>query len=201
MKKITPYLVIGLLAIFLGACNQGAKSSSVAILDIARVAKETGHSDKINQELQQVSEQLKKDLLDIQNKLQAELKTSQEKMGSTPTEQQRQEFGQMITDAQNRLKNAQNQAALTMQQKKNDAVKKLRDDIRSIAADIAKARGMQIVLLKNDNVILTYGEEIDITNEVIAKINKANPVKPAAKTEEKQDRKDEKKDVKKEEGK
>jgi len=155
------------------ACNQQAPSNSVAVLDLVKVSDETGNAEKIQSELAKIRGRLQQDLQSVQMNLQKNFQDNQAKIGKTPTEEQRAQLGQMLADAQNKLKFAQNSAATELKNKREELVIKLRETVRPVANRIAHEKGMTVILIKNENLILGYDEKADITEAVIAELKKA----------------------------
>jgi len=169
--KLT-FLTIGMSLIV--ACNQQAPSASVAVLDLIKVSDETGNAEKIQSELAKIRARLQQDLQSVQMNLQKNFQENQAKIGKTPTDEQRAQLGQMLADAQNKLKLAQNSAATELKNKREELVLKLRETVRPVANQIAHQKGMTVILIKNENLILGYDEKADITEAVIAELKKAD---------------------------
>lgn len=185
MQKNYIFTAIISLGLLLSACDMGQKTASqatpppqVAVLDIDLVAEKTGHKQKINETLQVLRGDLESELRGMQEKLRTQLEESKDKLGDKPSSEQQQELAQMLTKAQQEFQTLQKKASSSFKMQQAKLVKELRDKIRPIAMDIAKKRGIKIVLLRSDVLILAHDSSIDITNDVIDEVNKLAPVKP-----------------------
>lgn len=180
--------IIG-LSLFLTACDMGKKqensstpASPVAILDIDLVAEKTGHKQKINETLQKLRNDLETELKGMQAQLRTKLEDSKGKLGDKPTSEQQQELAQMLGKAQQEFQTLQKMASTSFKKQQTELVKELRNKIQPIAMDIAKSRGIKIVLLRSDALILAHDSSIDITNEVVNEVNRTAPAAPAMET-------------------
>ncbi len=185
IQKISIALAITAL---LSACNQQTDVYPVGIIDMERVSQETGNTDAAIEELSNLRTQLQQQLQDVQNGFQQRFQESQEKAGETPTDEQKKELSQLATEAQQALSAAQTNATESLKKKQTELFQTLRTNVQTVANGIARQRGMNIILLKNDAVILSNDEKTDITDAVIAAMKKQGDdsnKKPIAEMEQK----------------
>jgi len=190
MKNLITFTILAITLGLVSACNQQAPLTTIGVINLGKVSDETGNAEKIQSELAKIRARLQSNLQAVQMNLQKNFQDNQLKIGKTPTDQQRVQLGKMLADAQNKLKQAQNSAAIELKNKQEELVINFRNTIRPISNKIAQQQGMNVVLIQNDNVILGFDKKVDITDAVIAELKKLKkdkdstskkPATPAAK--------------------
>ena len=149
----------------LSGCNNAA--TNVAILDIDKVVKETGLGREMNDKLKNVQGQLESQLNTIQKELQSKVDEKKKKAGNKPGKKQQAELNNFAGQAQIQLQNAQRQASDKLGQERARLITELREKIRPLAREIAESKGMRVVIIKNNAVVLDYSPETEITDDVI----------------------------------
>lgn len=161
MKKLS-FAVFSLALI---AFPTFAQSGGVAVLDIDEVARQLG-----------VEKKVQVDLLDIQNNMNTELKTTQETLqkqmtdveqsaGQNPTDEKKREIvatNQQLNEEFNRLRN---QAQAQLNQERVRMINEFRIRLEPIALKAAQAKGLDVVLMKVTPPIFTSAANVDITQE------------------------------------
>lgn len=161
MTMKTLLLSASLAAVF--TCSVVAQAGGVAVLDIDQVARDLG-----------VEERVRVDLLTMQNKLNAELQKTQASLqnqmvgvekaaGENPTEEQRRQIvatNQQLNSEFNRLKG---QAQQSLAQERVRLINEFRIQLEPIAMEAAKAKGLDVVLMKVTPPVFTFANEVDIT--------------------------------------
>lgn len=174
MRKIGVCLaLIGATISSIGCGTQSGGSSSrggIAVVDLDKVAAETGKSLEMREALQAQESAYKRELVTFQNmaetELQTRLKDIKEKGDEAPEESKR-EFMQIRQNASNILAQAQNKAGAQLGQLQQIQVAKFRADLKPIIQEAAAKRGLSVVIPKNEGLLLTVDPGVDITDEVI----------------------------------
>ncbi|HEC28614.1 MAG TPA: OmpH family outer membrane protein [Gammaproteobacteria bacterium] len=167
MKTLLKLGLLAMLTSVIAACNQQA-ANTTGVIDLARISTETGNAEKIDTELKNIKSRLKTELQTLQTKLQNNFQETQKKFGEKPTDEQRGQLAKLLTTAQQQLQQARNSAAIELQNKQIELITKLKTSVHKIAEKIAKKRGMTLILINNNNIILSIDEKIDLTDAVIA---------------------------------
>jgi len=170
----------------LSACNTNTTNTGrVAVLDIQRVAKETGYEHQISYQLDELRNNLQNQLTGAQAKLNSQLSDKQTEIGKKPSKDQLKELNQMFTVAKTQLQKAQQQAQGIFQKERSHLANQLLDSVRPYAKRVANKRGLDVVVLKNDLLVFDFSPDTDITNEVIAAVinAKANKKIPSSQPE------------------
>jgi Skp family chaperone for outer membrane proteins len=145
--------------------------AGVAVVDLDKVAQELGRDTQMKGELIGQQNSLAKDLGAIQKNFEGQLAKMKEELGEEPAPEKLQEFSKAKQVAQFMSK---------ITTRRDQLIGEFRTEARPVAEKIAKSVGATAVMTRNDAVIFSYDNTIDITDQVIAEM-KANPTKPAAK--------------------
>lgn len=181
--KILSLMSALLLLALLGGCKVGDSASNTAVVDIERVAKETGLSEKVNKELEEFQQGLQAKLNEVQGSLTTQIDAKKKEIGEKPSEKQREELAQLFNNARQQFQQAQQGAAKNLEGKRASLIISVRDQIRPVARKVAKARGMSVILAKSDILILDYDRAADITDAVISEMLIKPATAPAAASE------------------
>jgi len=162
-------LAIVATTLFLTGCDQfpQAGGSSVAILDLAAVAKATGQDEVIRQEAEIARAELSAQLQQLAANLEAQLATEREKAGITPSEADAQRLQELTMQARQQIGNAQQQAQNQAALIENGLVEEFRASLQPLVESIAKKQGATAVLAA-DSYLFWFDSNVDITGDVIA---------------------------------
>ena len=173
-----PILLLLGSSLFLSACDKLPGSSSptdkparaagthaVAVLDLAAVAKALGRDEVLKQQVQAAGQQLRQQLSEFSTGLQTKLREEQAKLGSTPTDDERKQLQQQLLQAQRQVQQSQVLARQKATQFQNQLAMQFRDEIRPVAAQIARDLGASTVAPAN--TLLWFDSSVDITGAVI----------------------------------
>ena len=187
MRKSGVCLVLTGAAVWLTGCGMqfGGSSASkpqggLAVVDLDKVAAETGKSIQMKEVFQLQENSVKQQLAQAQFNATSQFETKSKDFGETPTEEQQKELAQFRFNANNALGNLQNQANTKLSQYKQDQIAKFRTEIKPIAQEIALKRGLSVVIPKNDGLLLAVDPGVDITDDVIKAYREKRPAPTAA---------------------
>lgn len=163
---IRAFTLVLATALALAGCDNFGRAN-VAVVDLDMVAKAFSHDDTIQAQVtaanQQLSQQLSSVALDLQNQLQVQL----DELGESPSDEEQSQFQQLRSVAQQRLQQTQLLAQQRSQEFRTLVINQFRQDIRGVAAEVAKANGASVILTTTPN-LLWIDAAVDITDEVIA---------------------------------
>lgn len=167
--KFVPKLAFSLAAsaLLLAGCDQLSGGSSIAVLDLAAVAKETGQDEVIRQKAEEERTKLVTQLQQLAASLDEQLNAEREKIGDKPKAEDAQRLQDMTMQARQQINNAQMQAQNEAGQVEAKLVEEFRDKVDPLAEKIARERGVK-ALLASDSYLFWHDPSIDITNDVIA---------------------------------
>lgn len=165
MKKLCAFLLLAALVSVLAAC--GNNNSKIAVVDGAKVFRESKPGQEAMAYLRTKS-----------TELQAEAKAAQEKVQAKQTQENAAAFQEAVTKYQTTMGAEQQRVVGLLQEQFNKILEKYRKDNK-----------VDVILAKD--VVLSFDEAADITNKIIEEINKtsidlnAKPTAPADKAEAK----------------
>ena len=187
MRKSGVCLVLTGAAVWLTGCGMqfgGSSASStrggLAVVDLDKVAAETGKNIQMKEVFQLQENSVKQQLAQAQFSLNSQLDTKNKEFGETPTEEQQKELAQFRYKANTAFGNLQNQAGTKLNQYRQDQIAKFRTEIKPIAQEIALKRGLSVVIPKNDGLLLAVDPGVDITEDVIKAYREKRPAPTAA---------------------
>ena len=148
--------------------NKQAKSAAkqaVAVIDLSAVAKALGRDEVVKQQVQAAGEQLRQQLTDFSSGLQEKLREEQAKLGTNPSDVERQQLQKQLVEAQRQIQQSQALARQKAAQFQNQLAMNFRNEIRPVAAEIARAQGASAIALAN--TLMWFDPTLDITGAVI----------------------------------
>lgn len=187
MRKFGVCLALTGAAVWLTGCGMqfgGASASAsrggLAVVDLDKVASETGKSIQMKEVFQLQENSVKQQLAKVTMSAKAQLEAKSKEFGETPTDEQKKELAQFSFNANNTLAQLQNQAGSKLGQYKQDQIAKFRTEIKPIAQEIAAKRGLSVVIPKNEGLLLAVDPGVDITDDVIKAYREKRPAPTAA---------------------
>jgi Skp family chaperone for outer membrane proteins len=162
-----------------------AAVGGVAIIDLDEVARRLGDDVKIVSDVKQRETLLNDSLQALQVSYTRQLEDKRREFGYSPNEAQQQELQQLDVNLGAKLQQAQLDAQRELAMHQNGLVTRLRERVRPVAKEVAAARGLPTIVVKNLDVLFHYDEAFNITDEVVEKLLAQGgtidyPVAPAA---------------------
>lgn len=167
--KTFRFITIALTALFLVSCKAPNFSNQIAVVDLNRIAKTLGRDDLIVKNVKSASDNLNQQLEKIAADLRKQLNEEKSKLGDKPSKQQEQEFVQLVQKANNQLNQTKQLALQKAQQLQNSLIADFRKEVSHTSRDIAQKNGYLTVIAINDGLLWT-DESVDITDEVITEM-------------------------------
>lgn len=152
-----------------------AQQGGVAIVDVDAVAREIGADKQVLDALKQAQDNLNTRLKDTQAAMQKQFDEAVAKAGGDKaSDEQKQQLAQFNQRLQTQFAQYKGQAQVTLNREQAKRVLAFREKVRPVALDIAKGKGLSVVLQKSDQVI-GFAESVDISKEVAAQLKAAEP--------------------------
>ena len=162
------------LGLGLVGCQRAPRS---VVMDLDAVAKAMGRDAAIAAKVEAATQQLNTQLLQAAREMEEELKKIQTQIGSAPSPEQLAKLRQARQQVQQNIQNNKLLAENARNRVRGEQILLLRDEVRPIAAQIAKSRHADVVLLASQEV-MWFAPSADITSEIIAKM-RADASNPA----------------------
>ena len=154
-----------------GSTNQlGVKAGGVAILDLDEVAKRFGCDKQMGTSIQQREASLNQQLASIKASYEKQIAERRQEFGDTPTDEQAKLLADIRRQAGASLNKVRQQAKNNLNQHGSLLIQGFRKEIKPIAREVAREKGLSIIVTKNDSVVFDYDTTVDITEGVIEKL-------------------------------
>lgn len=146
----------------------GGSSGGVAVVDLDEVAKQIGASEEMSQALAARENNLNGQLQSLKANYVQQLESKKFEFGEDRTEEETTQLVAMGRQVNLNLAQAQRNAQGNLSAHRAQLIAKFREQVIPHAEKIAKERGLSIVVPKNDGLLLTVDDSVNITSEVAA---------------------------------
>jgi Skp family chaperone for outer membrane proteins len=164
---------------FLGGCGWGESSGKtathggLAVIDLDAVAKRLGRDEAMAAALRDRQAELNKQLALMQEDLRKQIQDHKAMAGENATPDEAQQLKRVENELNQKFLQAQRAAQENMITLKQDLVTNFREEVRPIAKEVATAQGLSTVVSKNENVVLAFEADVDITEKVTERMKAA----------------------------
>ena len=169
-KNILISSLIAIMALFLNAAFANAQSStSFATINIEKISKEARVVKNIATQISKKRDSFQKQISAQEKKLEKEQKKLEAKkdiLSSSALQEEQKKFFKKVE----KLKNDATKKDKILKKAYGDSIKKVNDIVGEIVNEIAKDKGLSLVL-PSSQVVYSI-EAIDITSQVVAKLDK-----------------------------
>jgi Skp family chaperone for outer membrane proteins len=155
-------------------------SGRVAVVDLDEVARRLGRDQVMVSTLKQTEQTLNEKLEVVQASYVKQIEQKQEKLGVGQegievSEDDSKTLLGMKRQAGLNLNQARKQAINTLNQHRLQLIVSYRKEVKPVAREVAKERGLSVVLTKNDNLLFVHEDAVDITDEVAKRMRAISP--------------------------
>lgn len=159
-----------------GTVSQSAHQiGGVAILDLDQIAKRFGCDKQMHTSLQQREASLNQQLASIKASYEKQIAEKRQEFGNTPNAEQAKLLAGIQRQAVASLNKVRQQAKNNLNQHGSLLINGFRKEIKPIAREVARKKGLSVIVTKNDSVIFDYATTVDITADVIEKLLALQP--------------------------
>jgi Skp family chaperone for outer membrane proteins len=186
--------VLFLVALFVVAWGRGwipgsptgARTASIAIVDIEVVAKQLGADAAVERQIKDAETALNAQLGTLQTSLRKQFEDKSKELlaPSANAAAAKQQLAECEKALNQQLLQAQQTARSKFAVYRSSLFQNFRSEIVPVAKKIAEQHGCGVVLTKNDAVLLTFDESRDITNAVVEEMRKKRPAPAVARAEQ-----------------
>jgi Skp family chaperone for outer membrane proteins len=173
-KKMRLALLVAVAGGLIAGCGQLPGGAGVAVIDLAAIAKATGHDKVMEKQMEAARAELGSQLTQVAGNLEKQLQDEQARLGGAAAAAREKGFQQQAAQARQQLAQTQALAQQKAQEFQIGLAARYREAVQPIAGEMARANGAR-VLLVSDPSLLWFDAAVDITDEVIAEL-RANPV-------------------------
>jgi Skp family chaperone for outer membrane proteins len=182
MRRFDLFCVLTCASLGFTGCGQMGWSPSssqrggIAVVDLDKVAAETGRNRELAQSIQLAGDSLNQQLAKTVESAKEQLEAKKKGYGEELTESEQKELSQWTVSANNQLTQIQSQARQKYEQFKQQQIAQFRQDVKPIAQEVAAKRGLSVVVPKNEGLLLAVDPGIDITDDVIKVMREKRPM-------------------------
>lgn len=152
------------------AAARPVQGTGIAVIDIDEVARRLGSDLQIVNEVKQRESRLSKDLEALQVSYTRQLEDRKRELNYKPTDEQNRELAKLDADLGTKLQQARLDAQRELARHQGALITRLRERVRPVAREVARRHGMNMIVVKNLDVLFDFDTSLDITNEVAEKL-------------------------------
>jgi len=142
----------------------------VGVVDLDVVAKRLGRDIEMSKLVEERVTTLNNKLATLQSSLRLLYEDKRDKFGDEPTEEQLKELDATKDKMDSQLLEVKQKAQVELANYRQALVDQFREQAKPILRDVAAARGLSIVIPKNNALLLSIDPAAEITDEVAAKM-------------------------------
>lgn len=158
----------------LGGCNrqagvaEKATVGAVAVIDLDAIAQRLGSDKQIAESINKRQTSLSQQLVDLAKSYSQQIEEQKKKLTEAPADKGEVTLANWQQQANANLSKVRQQAELDLQRHRAQLIAQFRDEIKPSARRVAQARGLTVIVTKNDSVLYDYSSAADITDAVVA---------------------------------
>lgn len=162
-------------------------TGGVGVVDLDSVAKQLGRDVEMNDEIQEKLTSLNSKLATFKNSLNRLFEEKQTSFGEEPTEEQQKQLTTMQDRMAAQLLESKRKGENELAVYKQQLIEQFREQAKPVLREVAAARGLSIVVPKNNGLLLSIDPGVEITDEVAKRMLASKPAatkgSPEAKAE------------------
>jgi Skp family chaperone for outer membrane proteins len=159
---------------------QASSSGGLAVVDLDVVAKSIGRTQEINELLRVRQNALNQELEKLQTKFNQEIAEKKKEHSNPPTDEEKALEAQWEKNKLALQLQAKQQATQALQAYRQEQLIAFRNEIKPLAQEVAAARGLSVVIPKNEGFLLSVDPGVDITADVIKAYSAKKPAPSTA---------------------
>lgn len=156
----------------------------VGVVDLDILAKRLGRDIEMNNLVQERMTSLNSKLTSLQESLTRLYGEKRSSFGEKPTDEEQQQLAAMQTRMDQQLIESKRKAETDLVTYKQQLIDQFREQAKPVLKEVAAARGLSLVVPKNNALLLTIDPAVELTDEVAEKMLALQPAAAARETEE-----------------
>jgi len=164
--------------------TEKASVGAVAVIDLDAIAQRLGSDKQIAESISKKQSSLSQQLVQLAKSYNQQIAERQKTLAEAPPDESKVRLANWQQQANASLNKVKQQAELDLQNHRARLVAQFRDEIKPIARRVAQARGLSVIVTKNDGVLYDFSPAVNITDAVVAELlatRTASAPQPAAK--------------------
>jgi len=148
-------------------------AGGVAVIDLDEVARRLGSDKQMQQALQQERQQVNRQFAVMQASYQEQIEAEENRLGPHPPQEQFARLAQLRRQAKEQLQSEHEKLEQELLERRGEVIRRFRDRIKPVALQIARSKNLQVVITKNQSVLFTFDQHVDITEAVVRELQSA----------------------------
>jgi Skp family chaperone for outer membrane proteins len=149
-------------------------AGGVGVVDLDVVAKRLGRDIEMNNLIEERIASLNGRLTTLQGSMRRLYDEKRDKFGDEPTEEQLKELQAWQDRTEAQLLESKRKAEVELNNYKQQLIDQFREQAKPVLREVAAARGLSIIIPKNNALLLTIDPAAEITDDVAAKMPAAS---------------------------
>lgn len=141
-------------------------SSTVAVVDLAEIASKLGSDKQLEEAVGRRADKLNHQLVIVRQQLEGQIAATEKKAKESPESKAAKSLPTLRSNAEKLMTQANQKAAANLNSYRTQLVLQFRQQSRAVASDVAKERGIALVVEKNEALVVGYESAIDISDQV-----------------------------------
>jgi len=169
-----------------GAGSTGGSTppvGAVGVVDLDAVARHLGRDEQISSAIRQRQASLNEQLATVKTSYEEEIAQKQRQFGASPSAEQSQLLANIQRQVGTSLNEIRRRAQKNLAVHRVQLVQDFREEARPFVQQVARERGLSVIVTKNDSVVFDYEAAADITGEVAKRMAARQPSGAAAPAE------------------
>jgi len=166
--------------------SSGPKSQptpgAVAVIDLDAIAHRLGTDQQIADAISQRQSSLNSQLVELAKSYTQQIEEKKRSLPDTDGDQSKVKVASWQQQANVSLNQVKQKAEQDLQSHRTQLITQFREQIKPAARKVAQARGLSVIVTKNDNFVFDFVSRADITQEVVDELlaAQAAPLREAA---------------------
>jgi Skp family chaperone for outer membrane proteins len=154
-------------------------AAAVAVIDLDEIARRLGSDKQMADAINQRQSALRQKLVELAAAYNEQIAEQQKTLPADQADQAEVTLAAWQQQANDNLNQVRQQAELDLRNHQAQLIQQFRDSVKPAARRIAQARGLTLIVTRNDSVVFDYTAAADITDEVVDELL-ASSATPAA---------------------
>jgi Skp family chaperone for outer membrane proteins len=159
--------------------RQAASAGAVAVIDLDEIARRLGSDQQIARAIAQRQTAFSQQVVDLAKSYNAQIQEQKAKLAAADAQQNQVTVASWEQQANAKLNQVKQQAAAELASHRQQLVNQFRDHIKPAARRVAQARGLSVIVTKNDSVVFDFTSGVDITDAVVDELLASAPTAAA----------------------
>lgn len=142
-------------------------TGAVAVIDLDAIARRLGTDKQIANSINERQSSLNQQLVELAKSYTQQIEEKKKTLPETEADQGKVKVASWQQQANASLNQIKQKAEIDLQSHRAQLINQFRDQIKPAARKVAQARGLSVIVTKNDGVVFDFASRSDITEDVV----------------------------------